>query len=129
MAKSRKISVNRRGFLKGAAASATAMVAGLPGAEAQAPAQGAPGARGGRGQATAAPAPTPEQLARDAGNVQPPATVRAVNRPGSDLMVQVLKDLGIEYAAANPGSSFEGFQESCINYGAPPNVKDRKSVV
>ena len=21
-----------------------------------------------------------------------------------------------------PGSSFEGFQESCINYGAPPNV-------
>jgi thiamine pyrophosphate-dependent acetolactate synthase large subunit-like protein len=32
-------------------------------------------------------------------------------------MVQVLKDMGVEYAAANPGSSFEGFQESCINYG------------
>jgi thiamine pyrophosphate-dependent acetolactate synthase large subunit-like protein len=37
-------------------------------------------------------------------------------------MVQVLKDLGIEYAAANPGSSFEGFQESVINYGSRPNV-------
>jgi thiamine pyrophosphate-dependent acetolactate synthase large subunit-like protein len=37
-------------------------------------------------------------------------------------MVQVLRDLGIEYAAANPGSSFEGFQESCINYGNRPNI-------
>src|SRR5262245_24853611 len=42
-------------------------------------------------------------------------------RPGSDLMVQVLRDLGIEYVAANPGSSFEGIQESIINYGNPPN--------
>src|SRR5258705_139750 len=36
-------------------------------------------------------------------------------------MVQVLRDLGIEYAAGNPGSSFEGLQESIINYGNPPN--------
>ena len=36
-------------------------------------------------------------------------------------MTQVLKDLGIEYVAANPGSSFEGLQESLINYGNPPN--------
>ena len=121
MAKSRKASVNRRGFLKGAAAGAaagaTAFVSGLPTSEAaQAPATGT-AAQGVRGQATGAPAPTPEQLARDAGNARPPATARAVNRPGSDLMVQVLKEMGVEYAAANPGSSFEGFQESCINYG------------
>ena len=42
MAKSRKTSVNRRGFLKGAAAGAaagaTAMVSGLPSEDAQAPA-------------------------------------------------------------------------------------------
>ena len=38
-------------------------------------------------------------------------------------MVQVLRDLGIEHVAANPGSSFEGIQESIINYGNPPNVK------
>ncbi len=124
MAKSGKASVNRRGFLKkaavGAAAGATALVANLPTTEAEAQPQLAQA--GGRGGAGAAPAPTPEQLARDAGNVRPPAQVRAVNRPGSDLMVQVLKDLGIEYVAANPGSSFEGFQESVINYGNPCNV-------
>ena len=38
-------------------------------------------------------------------------------------MVQILRDLGIEWVAANPGSSFEGIQESIINYGTPPNVK------
>jgi acetolactate synthase I/II/III large subunit len=32
-------------------------------------------------------------------------------------MVDVIKTLGIEYAAANPGSSFEGLHESIINYG------------
>src|SRR6185436_20012326 len=64
-------------------------------------------------------------IERDGGDVRPPATARpvqrAVIRPGSDLMVQVLKDLGIEYIAGNPGSSFEGLQESVINYGTPPN--------
>jgi thiamine pyrophosphate-dependent acetolactate synthase large subunit-like protein len=128
MAKSKKQSVNRRGFLKGAAVSAaagaTALVTTLPGSEAAAQGargQGAAAGQGARGGTAAVPAPTPEQLDREAGNVRPPATVRAVNRPGSDLMVQVLKDMGVEYAAANPGSSFEGFQESCINYGNPPN--------
>jgi acetolactate synthase I/II/III large subunit len=75
---------------------------------------------------TAAPPPSAAQIERDAGDVRPPAASgpsRAVVRPGSDLMVQVLRDLGIEYVAANPGSSFEGIQESIINYGAPPNVK------
>jgi thiamine pyrophosphate-dependent acetolactate synthase large subunit-like protein len=38
-------------------------------------------------------------------------------------MVQVLRDLGIEYVASNPGSSFEGLQESLVNYGSPPNVR------
>src|SRR5690349_12300297 len=111
MAKSKKPSVNRRGFLKGAAvgaaASATALVTQLPAAEAQ---RVAPAGQG-------APIPTAEQINRDTGNVRPPAQVRAVNRPGSDLMVQVLRDMGVEYAAANPGSSFEGLQESVINYG------------
>lgn len=72
---------------------------------------------------TALAAPTPAQLERDAGNARPPAiSARAVHRPGSDLMVQVLKDLGVEYVAGNPGSSFEGLQESIINYGNPPNA-------
>jgi thiamine pyrophosphate-dependent acetolactate synthase large subunit-like protein len=37
-------------------------------------------------------------------------------------MVQVLKDMGVEFAAANPGSTFEGLQESVINYGNPRNT-------
>ena len=58
---------------------------------------------------------------RDVGSARPPAVLRAAQRPGSDLMVQVLRDLGIEYAAANPAASFEGLQESIINFGDTPN--------
>jgi thiamine pyrophosphate-dependent acetolactate synthase large subunit-like protein len=88
-----------------------------PLAEAQTQGQGSP-ARTPAG----APAPTETQLEREAGNVRPPVEVRKITRAASDLMVQVVRDLGIEYAAANPGSSFEGLQESFINYGHPPNV-------
>jgi len=118
-----KGSVNRRGFLKGAAASAAAGAAALvTNSETSEAQRGAgPGQGNGVGPGSAPP-PSPDGLARDAGNVQPPAvTARAVTRPGSDLMTQVLRDLGVEYVAANPGSSFEGLQESLINYGNPPN--------
>ena len=43
--------------------------------------------------------------------------VSLVDNPGSDFMVDVLKSLGFEYIAANPGSSFRALQESFINYG------------
>ena len=104
-------SLNRRRFLKGAAAGAASLVTNTPQAAAQR----------GAGTAAAVPAPTQEQVARDAAAVRPPVSVRAVQRPGSDLMVQVLKDMELEYVAGNPGSSFEGLQESFINYGNPPN--------
>ena len=124
MAKSKRGSVNRRGFLKGAATAAA-------GATAFATSAGPLGAQGTRGDTAApaatgaAPPPSPAQVERDAGNVHPPSPgdARAAVRPGSDLMVQVLRDLGVEWVAANPGSSFEGLQESVINYGNPPNVK------
>ena len=108
-------SLNRRGFLKGAAAGAAAGAASLVTPSTPAEAQI------GGNVAPVIPAPSRQQLAREAGAVRPPANVRAVQRPGSDLMVQVLKDMGLEYVAANPGSSFEGLQESFINYGNPPN--------
>jgi acetolactate synthase I/II/III large subunit len=123
MAKSKKSAVNRRGFLKGAATAAAgaAALATSPPVSLAEVAQ--PGAH--VDPAALAPAPSPEQVQRDAANVRPPAlehgSGRAVVRPGSDLMVQVLKDLGIDYVAANPGSSFEGLQESIVNYGTPPN--------
>jgi len=115
MAKSQKTSVGRRGFLKGAATGAAALVS-TPLAEAQTQRNGGSAAADG-----GASAPTETQLARESGNIRPPVAVRKITRPGSDLMVQTLKELGIEYAAANPGSSFEGLQESLINYGNPPN--------
>ncbi|HKE84201.1 MAG TPA: thiamine pyrophosphate-binding protein [Vicinamibacterales bacterium] len=126
--KSKKLAVNRRGFLKGAASAAAgaAAIATVPSADVTAsPQSSAPAATPPAGAAAQAPAPSPAQLERDAGAVRPPTggNARAAVRPGSDLMVQVLRDLGIEYVAANPGSSFEGLQESVINYGNPPNVK------
>jgi acetolactate synthase-1/2/3 large subunit len=115
MAKSQKPPVGRRGFLKNAAAGAAALVTTTPLVEAQAQ-------QGGAGSTPAGPpAPTQAQIARESGDVRPPASVRKITRPGSDLMVQAIRDLGIEYVAANPGSSFEGLQESFINYGNPPN--------
>ena len=110
MAKSQKTSVGRRGFLRNAAAGAAAGAAALvtpPLVEAQGQGQG-------RGTGTApaptgVPAPTQAQIDRETGNVRPPSTVRTITRPGSDLMVQTIRDLGIEYVAANPGSNDDLF--------------------
>jgi acetolactate synthase I/II/III large subunit len=107
--------VDRRRFITGAAGSAAGVAVGT-GVTAAQVAGPAPAAR-------APAAPTPGQLARDAGPSEPGVPARAVTRPGSDLMVQVLRDLGVEFVASNPGSSFEGLQESLINYGQPPNVR------
>jgi len=102
--------LTRRAFI-GSGASAVTML-------------GSAGASAAEPPATAdVPAPTAAQLERDAGATTPPTEVgRAAKRPGSDLMVQVLKDLGIEFVAANPASSFEGLQESIVNFGDPPNT-------
>src|SRR5262245_19716140 len=44
-------------------------------------------------------------------------------RYGSDLIVDLMKILGIEYVALNPGSSFRGIHDSLVNYesGRKPN--------
>ena len=42
---------------------------------------------------------------------------KVVGRPGSDFMVDVIKATGIEYIASNPGSSFRSLHESIVNYG------------
>lgn len=88
---------------------------------------GAAAALTGRAQAqeterpAGAPAPSARQLRRDLDATPPPATVDRVENPGSDLMVQVLRDLGIEFVTSNPGSSFEGLWESIVNSGDTPN--------
>ncbi len=105
-----KSAVGRRGFLKGAAAGAAALVAKPPVVEAQQQQPPAPRNGGAR--------PNPTTLAADTGNA--PAAggdARVIENPGSDYMVDVLKSLGIEYCASNPGSTFDGLHESLINYG------------
>src|SRR3954471_16839025 len=102
---SRRRPVGRRTFLQSAAATA-ALVIKPPVATAQpAPPR------------SSVASPSAAQIA--AANGPPPARTGAytVERPGSDFMVDVIKSLGFEYVAANPGSSFRGLHESIINYG------------
>lgn len=40
---------------------------------------------------------------------------------GSDLIIDMLKQYGIEYISFNPGSSFRGLHESIVNYGGNKN--------
>lgn len=112
-----KVQFSRREFLgTGAAAGAASIIPGSAGAEPQQTTV----AR----EAVASVSPPPdEEMAREVGAAMPPANVEAaVKRPGSDLMVEVLRDLGIEYVVSNPGSTFEGLQESIVNHGDNPNV-------
>src|SRR6185436_6684615 len=109
MAKSKKPSVSRRGFLKRTAAGAAAALAVKPGA-ALAQTQTAEPVR------PAAPPASARQVALETATPTPP-DVYTTDRPGADFMVDVLKTLNFDYIFANPGSSFRGLQESFINYG------------
>ena len=82
--------MERRDFLKTAAATVGATAAGNAGA--------------------AAP---PEA----GGQSKPHAGDGIISRPGSDFMVDVIKALDLEYMSLNPGSSFRSLHESLVNYG------------
>jgi thiamine pyrophosphate-dependent acetolactate synthase large subunit-like protein len=106
-------SIDRRDFFKGAALGAAGLVVTTEKAA----------------DAVAAPAAPPVTLptdphAHDLAYAQaqstvatPPPRVTTQGRPASDFMVDVLKKIGFEYAAINPGSTFQGLHESLINYG------------
>ena len=106
----KKPSVNRRNFLKGAAAGAAALVAkpevATPAAPAQAQVRGA------------AALPSARLVAAETTPPPPRVDVYTTDRPGSDFMVDVLKSLDFEYVAANPGSAFRALHESFLNYGS-----------
>jgi thiamine pyrophosphate-dependent acetolactate synthase large subunit-like protein len=109
MSKPRKNGVDRRKFLKTAAVGGVAtLVAGAGAIRAQESTVAAQAAR------------TPVLPPREG---DPPAVVElaTVDRSGSDFMVDVIKTLGFEYVAANPGSSYRGIHESLINYGGNKN--------
>ena len=40
---------------------------------------------------------------------------------GSDIIIDMLKSLGIKYAALNPGASFRGIHDSLVNYNHNKN--------
>jgi acetolactate synthase I/II/III large subunit len=66
---------------------------------------------------------TVQLTTRDAEQGLPPPVEVTQTSCGSDFMVDVLRGLGIEYAAAIPGNTFKGLHESVINYGmltSPP---------
>jgi thiamine pyrophosphate-dependent acetolactate synthase large subunit-like protein len=107
MPRSKKVRFDRRGFLRGAAAGAAALVSQPPAAQAQQV----------QAERRAAPLPSPRQVAFETTAPPPRVDVYTTDRPGADFMVDVLKSLGFDYICANPGSSFRGLQESFINYG------------
>src|SRR5262245_32847748 len=111
MARASKSGVGRRGFLKGAAAGAAALVA-TPAVPSAQDAQNAPRA-------------VPPAGAAAARETAPPSAgdVYTTDRPGADFMTDVLKSLNFDYVAANPGSSFRGLHESLINYAANTSPK------
>ncbi|MGZ5036931.1 MAG: thiamine pyrophosphate-binding protein [Usitatibacter sp.] len=93
MDEDKKPGIDRRTFLKTAAAAGAAAAATAP---AIAPAEAAV---------------TPAQAA-----AQSPGDI-VIERPGSDFMIDVIKTLDLEYMATNPGSSFRSLHESLVNYG------------
>ena len=98
-----KAGLDRRGFLKSAAAAAGA------------------GAVSVAAHAAAADKPAESKAAKGAaaahGKTKLPPGQRTIPRPGSDFMVDVIKTLNLDYVASNPGSSFRSLHESTVNYG------------
>lgn len=104
MSRRKKTSINRRDFLKSAAAG-TAVLAATPAGRAKQPAPD--------GRTGAAVPISPEAELR----ALPKAEILTSERTGSDFMVDVIKSLKLDYVCSNPGSSFRGLHESIINYG------------
>ena len=104
-------SVDRRNFLKGAAAgaagAASAIVSGTGSAQQTAPASTRP----------AVARPTEADARADFVPPEPRVGAQFIQHPASDYMVDVLKALDFDYVAVNPGSAFEGLHESLINHG------------
>lgn len=103
--------VGRRNFLKGATLAGAAATVAVP-LKAVAQGQAAPPPAGKLPQGVSA-----IHKAVETGSIPAEAANLVVATSGSDVMVDALKTLGIEYIAGMPSSSFRGLQESFINYG------------
>ena len=92
--------LSRRGLLKGATMAGVAALSAPRETRAQP-----------RPAGPITPAPNP---AMESG--RPPEMPIVQGSSGSDYMADVIKSLGIEHVACNPGTSFRGLHESLINY-------------
>jgi acetolactate synthase-1/2/3 large subunit len=112
--KADKSGVDRRSFIAGIATVGAAAVAAKPEAASAAP--------------TAPTKVSPPSIAVAAADTGSPLATNPtiefaetdklhVTHPGSDYMVDVVRNLPIDYIIATPGSTFRGIQESFINYG------------
>jgi acetolactate synthase I/II/III large subunit len=100
-----RVGVKRRGFFSAVAVGGAASLASLPEKASAQPASPKPSAvTPGAGVAAAEAAPPRKEPV-------------VAGRSGSDFMVDVIRQIGVEYVAAMPGSSFRGLHESIINYG------------
>ena len=96
--------IDRRSFLKGAAA-AGAAVASVTSAT-----------------RIAAAADTPPEKPAEKTKAAPKLPSETfINNPGSDFMVDVLKKIGLQYMAINPAAGFRSIHESMINYSGNKN--------
>ncbi|HSE89978.1 MAG TPA: thiamine pyrophosphate-binding protein, partial [Candidatus Binatia bacterium] len=93
--------IDRRSFLKGAAATAATVI----------------GSNLAAGTQLAANAAAQSDSSNEGTHGSGRSSEKIIARPGSDFMVDVIKATGIEYIASNPGSSFRSLQESIVNYG------------
>jgi acetolactate synthase I/II/III large subunit len=96
--------LSRRAVLKGATVAGAATVGSSLDANAQEPALS-------RAAGPITPAPNP---AMESGDPREAPIVQG--SCGSDYMADVIRSLGIEHVACNPGTSFRGLQESLVNY-------------
>ena len=112
--------IDRRGFLKAATLAGTgALAQGVTAAAgASTPTATKDHAAADESAAEAAPRRHTIQLASREGEHGTPPPVTATQATcGSDFMIDVLRNVGIEYVAAIPGNTFKGLHESVINYG------------
>jgi len=114
--------LGRRGFLKAATLAGTGAIAsaGAIGPQANVPEGAKPesaGAAAGHGPKSP-PRHSVQLTSRESEQGAPPHLEGPSHTTcGSDFMVDVLRNLGIDYVAAIPGNTFKGLHESIINYG------------
>lgn len=116
MGKKRSKGVDRRSFLAGIGAAGAATAATTAAGEAaQQPGPAAAVVPSGR-QARAVAELDVAQAQAAQLQFQTSTDAWHVRNPGSDFMVECIRQLGIDYVAAIPGSTFRGLQESVISY-------------